>query len=312
MKISTKMIGIIFLARLLKQVDGKGEISDLESLAKTDAKYTALLKEINATFHNRPTHIKKNAEFEKNFQTVLIALNLSMYDIATKIDTYTDFTVYNQIRVELERKIFKKIQVAERLLKLENLLPKCRTFFGDQQSLLVRGFYQSNLMKLELLHDPSPECENVELQQIFIEPTSTTSKPHNYDIDIVKTLVKYHTRPWGNKTYKEFDEKIWILFMAINSEEQKFKKDALATFNKYDEHRAILDKALAIRIGEFTKQIPNEKNPCKVHLIRLKKELGRAMFAAIKKKHDILVESNYVRSCLNNNRKLYKGTYALN
>ncbi|XP_043654536.1 uncharacterized protein LOC122620918 [Drosophila teissieri] len=309
MKISTKIIGIILLARLLKEFDGKGDISELESLAKTDAKYTALLKEINATFHSRPTHIKKNAEFEKNFQTVLIALNLSMYDIATKIDIYTDFTVYNQIRVELERQLFKKTQVAERLLKLENLLPKCRIFFGNQQLLLVKGFYQSNLMKLEILHDPSSECENVELQQIFIVPTSTTPKPHNYDTEIVKTLVQYHTRPWGNKTYKEFDEKIWILFMAINSEQQKFKKDALVTFKKYDEDRAILDKALAFRIGEFTKQISNEKNPCKAHLIRLKKELGRAMLATIKKKHDILVESNYVRSCLNNNRKVYSGLH---
>ncbi|KQS39472.1 uncharacterized protein LOC26526445 [Drosophila erecta] len=305
MKISTKLFGIILLARLLKEVDGKGEISELESLSKTDAKYTALLKEINSTFHSRP-HTKKNAEFEKNFQTILIALNLSMYDIATKIDIYTDFTVYNQIRVELDRQIFKKLQVTERLLKLENLIPKCRIFFSIQQSQLIASFNQSNLMKLEILHDPSPECENVELQKLFRVPASTTTKPQNYDTEIQKILVKYNTRPWGNKTYKEFDEKIWTLFMAINSEEQKFKKEALDTFKKYDDDRAILDKALAHRIGEFTTQIANEKNPCKVNLIRLKKELGRAMFATIQKKHDSLLETNYVKSCLNNERKIYK------
>ncbi|KMZ04850.1 uncharacterized protein LOC6728895 [Drosophila simulans] len=305
MKICARIIGIVVLASLLKEVDGKGEISDLESLAKTDAMYTALLKEINSTFHKRPFQIEKNAEFEKNFQTVLVALNLSMYEIATKIDIYTDFTVYNQIRLELEREIYKKLQVAERLQKMENLLPMCRVFFANQQVQLIGSFSQTNLMKLEILHNPGPQCENVEVQKIFITPTSSTARPENYDTEILKVLAKYRTRPWGKKTYRDFDDKIWNLFLAINSEEQQFKKNALAAFKKYDEDRAILDKALAHRIAEFEKQIPNEKNPCRVDLIRLKKELGRAMFDTTQKKHNSLVATNYVRTCLNNQRKIF-------
>lgn len=93
--------------------------------------------------------------------------------------------------------------------------------------------------------------------------------------------------------------------MAINSEEQTFKKNALAAFKKYDEDRAILDKALAHRIAEFEKQIPHETNPCRVDLIRLKKELGRAMFETTQKKHNSLVATNYVKTCLNNQIKLF-------
>ncbi|EDX13731.1 GD20850 [Drosophila simulans] len=228
-----------------------------------------------------------------------------MYEIATKIDIYTDFTVYNQIRLELEREIYKKLQVAERLQKMENLLPMCRVFFANQQVQLIGSFSQTNLMKLEILHNPGPQCENVEVQKIFITPTSSTARPENYDTEILKVLAKYRTRPWGKKTYRDFDDKIWNLFLAINSEEQQFKKNALAAFKKYDEDRAILDKALAHRIAEFEKQIPNEKNPCRVDLIRLKKELGRAMFDTTQKKHNSLVATNYVRTCLNNQRKIF-------
>ncbi|XP_016978160.1 uncharacterized protein LOC108043860 [Drosophila rhopaloa] len=310
MKTSALTIGIILLARLVK-VDGRRgttEISETLELYKTDAKYTALLKEINSTYHGRPHNTANNLEFEKYFQTVLSGLNLTVYDIADKIDIYTDFTVYNQIRLELEREISKTIQVAKNLLSLKNLLPHCRTFFMDQQVQMAASISQSNLMKMEILNNPSPECENVELNQItFLETTTTTTtpKPINYDSIFRDILQKYSKRPWGNLKYLEFDEQIWQVFMALNTDDKIYKKETLIGFMGYDKDREKLDKALAVRIGKFKKIIANETDSnCKGNLLYLNKRLSLAMFETLEKKRKILVITNYIHSCVKHEEHL--------
>ncbi|XP_016961002.1 uncharacterized protein LOC108031795 [Drosophila biarmipes] len=299
---ATALAIVIILSLGVLEVDGRRRraYEETDSLQLTDARFTDLLKEINSTYHNRPLNTANNKEFEKYFRKVLFAINLSIYDLATKIDIYTDFSVYNQIRLELEREMFKKLQVAERLLKFKNLLPKCRKFFSSQIVLLKASFRETNLMKMEILHDPSPECENVEIEKIFV-PTTPTPKPRNYDQELHDILQKYRKRPWGNKKYVEFDEQIWKAFMATNQESKRLKREAVDAFLAYDENRDKLDKALAVRIGKFKKRIETETDyDCKSDLIKLNKKLARAMFKTIKEKHTILVATNYVQSCLSN------------
>ncbi|XP_017073391.2 uncharacterized protein LOC108109405 [Drosophila eugracilis] len=287
----------------VKGDDDEDKKSDCRaSLHKADVKYTELLKEINTTYHTRPHNSANNSEFEKYFQTVLTGLNLSVYEIGAKIDIYTDFTVYNQVRLELEREMFKKVQVAEKLLKLGNLLPKCHSFFTNQQVQLKASLGQSNLMKLEMLNDPSHECENVELDKIFIQSTpNTTAKPISYLVALQDMLKKYSKRPWRNRKYVEFDEQIWKVFMATNSEDKNQQKMALETFKAYDTERAKLDKDLSNRIGKFKKQIANEsKSDCKSDLRNINKRLSQAMFQTIEQKRAALEAAKYSKSCDNN------------
>jgi len=194
--------------------------------------------------------------------------------------------------------MFKKKQVAERLLKYKNLLPKCRKFFSNQLIELKASFTKSNLMKMEILHDPSPECENVELEKIFVPPTPTP-KPRNYDQELHDILQKYKKRPWGSKKYVEFDVQIWKVFMATNNVSKRNKMEAVDAFLAYDDDRDKLDKALANRIGKFKKRIGTETHSaCKSDLIKLNKKLAQAMFNSIQEKHTTLVATNYVQSCL--------------
>ncbi|XP_017123760.2 uncharacterized protein LOC108143738 [Drosophila elegans] len=309
MKITALTIGVILLARIVK-VDGNEtteqyEIKDLESLLKLDAKYTALLQEINSTYHSRPHNTANNMEFEKFFQKVLIGLNSTAYDLVDKIDIYTDFTVYNQMRLELEREISKTLQVAKNLLKLKNLVPQCRTFFMDQQVQLTASISQSNFAKMIILNNPSNECESVELNRITYPATkattapTTTPKPINYDSLLLEILKKYNKRPWGNRKYVEFDEQIWQVFMATNKDDNNYKNETLNKFLEYDKDRAQLDKALALRIGKFKKRIAVEpNNDCKGNLLYINKQFSRAMFETIEKKRKILLTSNYVQACV--------------
>ncbi|XP_017058724.1 uncharacterized protein LOC108099612 [Drosophila ficusphila] len=308
---------IILITRLLK-VEAKGstrslsEIVEEESLYKIDAKYTTLLNEINSTFFNRPLNTANNREFETKFQMVLTGLSLSIYDLADKIDIYTDFSTYNQIRLELEREIFKKLQTAERLLKLKNLIPICRIFFTNQQDELKASFKESNFMKLEILNNPSPDCESVEFHKITMPATSlttttpsttsrTTPKPINYDELLQNILLKYNKRPWGNRKYPDFDKKIWVVLMALNSEERSHKKETYITFQAYDDDREKLDKELAIRIGKFKKRIENESNAdCKSDLLYLNKKLALNMYKTLDEKRAVLVSTNFVLSCAQN------------
>ncbi|XP_017014521.3 uncharacterized protein [Drosophila takahashii] len=310
MKTQALTIGIILLALLLN-IDGKRvEVTiETDSLQKTDARFTDLLKEIQSTFQSRPHNTANNEEFDRYFRNILFGLNLTIYDLGTKIDIYTDFTVYNKIRLELEREMFKKLQVAGRLLNYKNLLPKCRRFFSNQQIQLRASFSLSNLRKLEILHDPSPDCENVEIEKIFVPPTATP-KPRNPDKEIYDILQKYKKRPWGKQKYMEFDKQIWNLFMASNKNSKYQKIKAVDVFLAYDDDRAKLDKNLAIRIDNFKQIIATEPHSeCRTDLIRLNRKLSRAMFSTIEDKHTILVATNYVQSCLSNHRFVWFDSY---
>ncbi|KAH8295368.1 hypothetical protein KR018_010407 [Drosophila ironensis] len=260
-----------------------------KALEKVSVKHINLLKNINSTYQKRPGNSANNTEFEKYFNAVITAINLTSYDLDIIIDTYTDFKIYNRFRLDLEQQLLERLKNIDENLKLKKHMPKCHEYFKNFQSKIKGSLTQTNLIKMDVLHSINVECDDVEIFETTIA-IPVPKKIETIDTQILNILRKYNLRPWGRKPYLEFDEQIWKLFIATVHGDEKLKRLKLNNFLIYDDKREQLDKAIALKIGTVKQKIrTTNNNTCMTEYVNLNKKLTLALFKTLKEKKSILV-----------------------